>query len=39
MECTLTKQRGPVGMGTCRATVNGEVAVTAEITFAIGSGE
>ena len=37
MECVLTRQRGPVGVGTCRATVNGEVAVTAEITFAIGA--
>jgi 3-hydroxyacyl-[acyl-carrier-protein] dehydratase len=37
MECVLTKQRGPVGVGECRATVNGEVAVTAEITFAIGA--
>ena len=36
MECVLTKQRGPIGVGTCKATVNGEVAVTAEITFAIG---
>ena len=37
MECVLTKQRGPIGVGQCRATVNGEVAVTAEITFAIGA--
>ena len=37
MECRLTKQRGPIGVGECRATVNGEVAATAEITFAIGS--
>ena len=36
MECRLTKRRGPIGVGECRATVNGEVAVTAEITFAIG---
>ena len=36
MECTLTKQRGPVGIGECRATVNGELAATAELTFAIG---
>ena len=36
MECRLTKRRGPVGVGECRATVNGEVAATAEITFAIG---
>ena len=38
MECVLTKQRGPIGVGTCKATVNGEVAVTAEITFAIQAG-
>ena len=37
MECVLTRQRGPIGVGQCRATVNGEVAVTAEITFAIGA--
>ena len=37
MECVLTKQRGPIGVGQCRATVNGEAAVTAEITFAIGA--
>lgn len=37
MECVLTKQRGPVGVGQCRATVNGEPAVTAELTFAISA--
>ena len=37
MECVLTKQRGPIGVGTCKATVNSEVAVTAGITFAIGA--
>lgn len=35
IECVLTKQRGPVGMGSAKATVNGEIAVTAELTFAI----
>lgn len=35
MECVLTKRRGPVGIGTCRATVNGEIACTAELTFAV----
>ena len=35
MECVLTRRRGPVGIGTCKATVNGEVACTAELTFAI----
>ena len=37
MECTLTKRRGPVGIGACRATVGGELACTAELTFAIGA--
>nr|WP_326184745.1 3-hydroxyacyl-ACP dehydratase FabZ [uncultured Oscillibacter sp.] len=36
MECVLTKRRGPIGVGQCKATVNGEVAATAELTFAIG---
>ena len=35
MECVLTKRQGPVGIGECKATVNGEVACTAELTFAI----
>lgn len=38
MECVLTKQRGPVGMGTCTASVNGEIAATAELTFTITNG-
>lgn len=37
MECVLTRRRGPIGVGECRATVHGEVAVTAELTFAIGA--
>ena len=37
MECVLTKRRGPIGVGTCRATVNGQEAATAELTFAIGA--
>lgn len=36
MECVLTKRRGPVGVGICRATVNGQEAAAAELTFAIG---
>ena len=36
LECTLTKQKGPVGIGEARATVNGQVAATAELTFALG---
>lgn len=35
MTCTLTKRRGPVGIGTCEATVGGEVACTAELIFAM----
>ncbi len=35
LECTLTKRRGPVGIGVCTATVNGELACTAELIFAI----
>lgn len=35
MECVLTRRRGPVGIGTCKATVNGQVACTAELTFAV----
>ena len=37
MECVLTKRRGPIGVGPCRATVNGQEAATAELTFAIGA--
>ena len=37
MECGLTKRRGPVGVGECKAPVNGEVACTAELTFAISA--
>ena len=37
MECVLTKRRGPVGIGECKAMVNGEVACTAELTFAISA--
>lgn len=36
MECVLTKQRGPIGVGEAKAMVNGVVAATAELTFAIG---
>ncbi len=35
IECTLTKQKGPVGIGEAKATVNGQVAATAELTFAL----
>ena len=35
MTCTLTKRRGPVGIGSCEATVGGETACTAELIFAV----
>jgi 3-hydroxyacyl-[acyl-carrier-protein] dehydratase len=35
LECTLIRQKGPVGVGAATATVNGKVAVTAELTFAV----
>ena len=36
LEIEITKQRGPIGYGTCKATVDGEVAVLAELKFAVG---
>ena len=35
MECVLTKRRGPVGIGECKALVDGQVTCVAELTFAI----
>ena len=35
IECTLTNQKGPVGIGEAKATVDGQVAATAELTFAL----
>ncbi len=35
MECVLTKQKGPIGIGECKATVDGQLACTAELIFAI----
>ena len=35
MECVLTKQKGPVGIGEAIAKVNGIVVCKAELTFAI----
>ena len=35
MTCTLTRRRGPVGISSCEATVNGEIACTAELIFAV----
>lgn len=35
MEVRIIKQKGPIGIGEGTVTVNGKVAVTAELTFAI----
>jgi len=35
LSCEIISRRGPVGVGKATATVNGKVAVTAELTFAI----
>jgi 3-hydroxyacyl-[acyl-carrier-protein] dehydratase len=35
LHCEIIKQRGPIGVGKADAYVDGELAVTAEITFAI----
>ena len=35
LSCEIISRRGPVGIGQATATVNGKVAVTAELTFAI----
>lgn len=37
LECTLIKRRGPVGIGQATATVDGRLAASAELTFAIGA--
>lgn len=37
LECTLIKQRGPVGIGEGKATVNGKVVAVAQLTFAIAT--
>lgn len=36
LECQIIKQKGPVGIGSAVATVDGTVAVSAELTFVIG---
>jgi 3-hydroxyacyl-[acyl-carrier-protein] dehydratase len=36
LECEIIAQKGPVGIGKAVASVNGKVAVTAELSFAIG---
>lgn len=36
LELEIVKQKGPIGIGTAKATVNGKVAVQVELTFAVG---
>lgn len=36
LECEIIKQKGPVGIGKATATVDGKVAVCAELTFMVG---
>ena len=36
LECEIIKQKGPVGVGKATATVDGKLAVSAELTFMIG---
>ena len=35
LQLEIVKQKGPVGVGSAKATVNGKVAVAAELTFAV----
>lgn len=35
LECEIITRKGPIGMGKCVATVDGKVAASAEISFAI----
>ena len=35
LSCEITKRRGPIGFGTATASVNGELAVSGELMFAI----
>ena len=36
LETTMIKQKGPIGVASAKATVDGKIAVIAELTFAIG---
>lgn len=36
LECQIIRQKGPMGIGSAVATVDGQVAVSAELTFMIG---
>jgi 3-hydroxyacyl-[acyl-carrier-protein] dehydratase len=35
LSCTITKTRGPIGFGEAKATVNGELACSGDLMFAI----
>lgn len=39
LEVEIIRQKGPIGVGRATATVDGRLAASAELTFAIGSGE
>ena len=39
LECEIIKQKGPVGVGRGTAKVDGKLAASAELTFAIGDGK
>lgn len=39
LEVEITRTRGPVGTGTCLASVDGEKAVSCEITFIVADGD
>ncbi len=36
LELEIVKQKGPIGVGIAKATVDGQLAATAEMTFAVG---
>ena len=36
LELEIVKQKGPIGVGKAVATVDGKVAASAEMTFAVG---
>lgn len=36
LECEIIKRKGPVGIGTAVATVDGKIAASAQLTFMIG---
>ena len=36
LECEIIKQKGPLGVGKATATVDGKIAVIAELTFMVG---